>query len=146
MEYQCKKCQQVKSVFEFNRHSRHGPFEPWNLRQCKECARNNYLERRDDPVKVASLQQTSNNWKKAHPEHHAMLAREYRARNKEKTLAQNKLNYAIRSGKIQREPCEVCGTTEKAHAHHKTYLQEDWYNVSWLCFICHKMQHEPNHQ
>lgn len=78
-------------------------------------------------------------WKKANPERHAELARAYRARNREKTLAQNKLNYAVRTGKIERQPCEVCSATDKVHAHHHDYGKP--FDVRWLCFKCHKATH-----
>lgn len=81
----------------------------------------------------------SRNWKKQNPERHAELARAYRERNKEKTKAQNLLNYAVRTGKIEREPCAACGTTERVHGHHHDYGKP--YSVRWLCFTCHKAEH-----
>jgi hypothetical protein len=137
MRHQCKVCGEEKPIEEFVKHIAAGPLEPWNVRFCKKCSHAKYLARASDPYNKATLQQSSSQWKKNNPEHHARLAREYRARNKEKTLAQNKLNYAIRSGRIKRQPCEVCGSAERVHAHQP----EDWYNVKWLCFVCHKMQH-----
>jgi ribosomal protein S27AE len=83
--------------------------------------------------------ETAREWKKSNPERHAELARAYRARNREKTLAQNKLNYAVRTGRMSRLPCEVCGTDEKVHAHHSDYSKP--YDVRWLCFKCHKTSH-----
>ena len=81
----------------------------------------------------------SRNWKKQNPERHAELARAYRERNKEKTKAQNLLNYAIRTGKIDRGVCEMCGTPDRVHAHHHDYSKP--YDVRWLCFSCHKKSH-----
>lgn len=89
----------------------------------------------------ARLQQLerSRNWKAANPERHAELARAYRMRNPGKTKAQNQLNYAIRSGKMQRGVCEVCGTDKTIHAHHHDYSKP--FDVKWLCFQCHKKAH-----
>lgn len=78
-------------------------------------------------------------WKRANAERHAELARAYRARNREKTKAQNSLNYAIRKGDIVRGNCEECGTSEKVHAHHDDYSKP--LQVKWLCFMCHKLAH-----
>jgi ribosomal protein S27AE len=83
--------------------------------------------------------ETSREWKKANPERHAELARAYRARNREKTKAQNQLNYAIRSGRVERQACELCGTDKKVHAHHHDYTKP--LDVRWLCFRCHKASH-----
>lgn len=83
--------------------------------------------------------ETSREWKKNNPSRHAELARAYRARNREKTRAQNVLNYAIRKGRLTRKPCEVCGTNERVHAHHHDYRLP--LDVHWLCFQCHKKAH-----
>jgi DNA-binding CsgD family transcriptional regulator len=83
--------------------------------------------------------EASREWKKANPGRHAELARAYRARNREKTTAQNRLNYAIKAGRMVRGSCEVCGTDEKVHAHHHDYTKP--LDVKWLCFQCHKASH-----
>ena len=83
--------------------------------------------------------QRSREWKKRNPERHAELAKAYRSRNREKTKAQNQLNYAIRNGRMERKPCEMCGTDEKVHAHHHDYTKP--YDVNWYCFLCHKKVH-----
>ena len=90
-------------------------------------------------TKYAQQLEASREWKKANPERHAELARAYRARNREKTLAQNRLNYAIRSGQMARGACEGCGTDQKVHAHHHDYTKP--LDVRWLCFRCHKLSH-----
>jgi len=89
--------------------------------------------------KYERQKQRSREWKKRNPERHAELARAYRARNKEKSDAQNRLNYAIRQGRMERQPCEKCGTTNRVHAHHYDYSKP--YDVEWLCYKCHKGVH-----
>lgn len=84
---------------------------------------------------------SSRAWKENNRERHAELAREYRARHPDRIVAQNRLNYAVRKGRVIRGPCEVCGAKENVHAHHITYKPEDWYNVRWLCYVCHKFEH-----
>ena len=92
-----------------------------------------------NPAKYEQQKSMSREWKKANPERHAELARAYRARNRHKTEAQNKLNYAIRKGLIFRSPCQVCATTLKVHAHHHDYSKP--LDVEWLCFECHRKAH-----
>ena len=65
--------------------------------------------------------------------------REYREKYPEKVLAQQKLNKAIKQGKIKRSPCEVCGRTD-VHGHHDNYLMP--YSVRWLCPVHHKEVHQ----
>ena len=137
----CKFCGNEKDISEFDKILRSGPREEWNLRRCKECTHAEYVKRYENPVRHKALNLASSNWKRNNPDHHARLAREYRERYPEKTRAQNRLNYAIRKGRIQRKPCEVCGETERVHAHHVSYDPSDWYNVRWLCMVCHKIEH-----
>lgn len=85
------------------------------------------------------LLESSKKWKKGNAERHAELARAYRARNREKSQAQNRLNYAIRKGRMSRLPCEACGTEERVHAHHEDYSKP--LDVHWLCYVCHKKAH-----
>ena len=141
MRHKCRKCGKAKDVKEFDRKIEEAGYEIWNLRHCKECTHRIYLKRYEQPKKRRALNRASKNWKLKHPERHAELAREYRKRHPEKIIAQNRLNYAIRMGRIQRKPCEVCGSTGKVHAHHASYDPKDWYNVHWFCYVCHKLEH-----
>ncbi len=141
MKVVCKRCGQEKDITEFNKHLRSGPLAPWNVRKCKECSHKEYVKRYATPARRKKQLKASAKWKKSNPEQHAALAREYRARNKDKIMAQNRLNYAVRKGIVERKPCEVCGSEDKVHAHHISYAPEDWYNVRWLCYVCHKLEH-----
>lgn len=46
---------------------------------------------------------------------------------------------AIKTGILIRKPCEVCGSTEKIHAHHSDYSKP--LEVHWLCVLHHKHVH-----
>jgi len=46
---------------------------------------------------------------------------------------------AIRDGRIERKPCEVCGST-KVHAHHDDYHKP--LEVRWLCVTHHAEHHK----
>ena len=65
----------------------------------------------------------------------------YRAHNKTKTRAMKNLQYALQSGKLTRQPCEVCGE-EKADAHHDDYAKP--LEVRWLCRRHHIQWHRHN--
>ena len=45
---------------------------------------------------------------------------------------------AVREGRLQRSPCEVCGA--KAEMHHDDYAKP--LEVRWLCLKHHRAQHE----
>ena len=54
-------------------------------------------------------------------------------------VANYTLNNAIRDGRIQRGPCEICGATEKVHGHHDDYSKP--LDVRWLCEQDHLLWH-----
>lgn len=67
----------------------------------------------------------------------------YRSRNLEKVQAGQFVRYCVKRGYIKRQPCEVCGSTDKIEAHHfKGYLQKCWLLVKWLCKKHHMMAHD----
>ncbi len=62
-----------------------------------------------------------------------------RRRNLQEYNSRAKVNYALSTGKLTRQPCEVCGTTEHIHAHHHDYSKP--LEVAWLCITHHKALH-----
>ena len=50
-----------------------------------------------------------------------------------------KVKEALRSGKLKRQPCEICGK-EKTVAHHDDYSKP--LEVRWLCYSCHRKLHD----
>ncbi len=52
------------------------------------------------------------------------------------------VNNAIRGKKLFKEPCEVCGCTDKIHAHHDDYDKP--LDVRWLCSAHHSQWHAKN--
>lgn len=63
----------------------------------------------------------------------------WRERNPDGYRAQTAVGNALRDGKIVREPCGVCASTENVHAHHKDYSKP--LEVVWLCARCHHRLH-----
>ena len=45
----------------------------------------------------------------------------------------------IKAGKLQRQPCEMCGSTIRIHAHHDDYSKP--LDVMWLCGVHHQARH-----
>lgn len=62
----------------------------------------------------------------------------YRSNNRHKANAHQKLERAVKSGQVKKEPCRVCGDT-KSEAHHEDYNYP--LNVIWLCDKHHKEAH-----
>lgn len=61
--------------------------------------------------------------------------------NRTKLSARQKAQYAIRTGKIVRGPCEVCGDP-KTEAHHDDYTKP--LEVRWLCQAHHVDVHRDD--
>ena len=63
----------------------------------------------------------------------------YKKRNPEKHRAHGFVKRALKSGKLVRQPCEVCGSSKKIRAHHNDYSQP--LEVMWLCNDHHIERH-----
>jgi len=58
-----------------------------------------------------------------------------------KRINARKLSHnAIRSGKLIKEPCEICGTAENIQSHHEDYSKP--LDVKWLCRKHHRELHD----
>lgn len=108
-----------------------------NKTRCKECirrsVRENRLEKIDyyrqydrmrssQPHRMANNFAQSKAWRQAFPN---------------RMRAQSMVQHALRSGKLKKQPCWVCG--EKAVAHHPDYDRP--LDVVWLCQPHHKQTH-----
>lgn len=55
-----------------------------------------------------------------------------------KTRARQKVKYATKVGKIERQPCQTCGDVP-SEGHHPDYSQPLY--VVWVCRACHSRIH-----
>ena len=62
------------------------------------------------------------------------------AEHREKARVVAKANYALRTGKIEREPCHVCG--RNAQMHHPDYTKP--LEVVWVCRKHHMAAHHES--
>jgi len=145
----CFKCHQSKPLSEFYRHSR---MADGTLNKCKDCTREDvFRHRRGNIEKLKKYDrqrgilphrlarnreyQRTIEGKVAHAE----ANKTWRARYPYKRIAQQEVQRAIRDGKMNRMPCERCGS-EKTEAHHEDYLK--LLEVNWLCPRHHKARHK----
>jgi hypothetical protein len=131
----CFKCNIEKPLDDFYRHK---AMRDGHLNKCKACTRNDVGAHRAAnraAVQAYDRKRATRPERKAHA-----LQRERRARtrNPEKERARTRLKRAVKTGKVQRLPCEVCGEP-KSQAHHEDYSQP--LNVKWLCFTHHREAH-----
>ena len=70
---------------------------------------------------------------------HAAHVKKYSKKYPEKAKSKEKLKYAINSGIIKRQQCEICGGTN-SHGHHEDYSKP--LDVVWLCSKHHSWIHQ----
>lgn len=68
-------------------------------------------------------------------------SKRWKKKNKAKTVAQNRLQRAVRSGRLVRQPCEAC-RKPNAFGHHDDYGKP--LDVRWLCNLHHTEWHRNN--
>lgn len=59
-----------------------------------------------------------------------------------KNMAQHKVAYALKKGRIVREDCAVCGAVKTTAHHHMGYNEGNLLNVKWLCQKHHSEAHK----
>ena len=108
------------------------------MSECKECWKGKVKQRRLVDPKVRAYDRA----RAKTPERIARsleTTRKWRAANPEAYRAQCAVNNAVRDGRLDRKPCEVCASTSAVHAHHKDYAKP--LDVVWLCARCHHRLH-----
>lgn len=63
--------------------------------------------------------------------------RTHRASHPDRYRARGAVAYALKTGKLIRKPCEVCGDP-KSQAHHHDYSKP--LDVKWLCQTHHRIE------
>ena len=131
----CKQCNEAKELASFYRHP-HGRNGLQHL--CKDCQKHKMKMRRLTNPYVQQFERA-----RAKTPERRKYARENSDRwNRENPAgyrAHNILHAAVRDGKLIKQPCALCGTTEHVHGHHKNYAEP--LNVVWLCARCHHRLH-----
>ena len=141
----CFKCGLEKPIAEYYAHPM---MADGHLGKCKSCAKADAEARRKEKEKDAK-------WRVTELKRHRKKSQDYRdsglgpgksvgaskrwtKKNPQKRKAHSVVAVAIRSGKIKRQPCEICGKMP-AQAHHDDYSNP--LNIRWLCPIHHGEYH-----
>lgn len=97
-------------------------------RTCKTCRRAWYEANRQ------RILDYNREHTKAHPESHRLSARRSRQTRKEAWNAMSAVQWAIKKGRLTKQPCQECGTQERIHFHHTNgYDKENQLVGIWLC-------------
>lgn len=146
----CFKCGLSLPIEEFYRHPK---MADGHLGKCKSCTKKDTQsryqrvsldgswvarKRQDSRELYAALPTDERPYKKVTPQKRKGYISTYRERYPERRVADHAVNNALRSGRLIRKPCEVCGET-KAQAHHDDYSKP--LDVRWLCQRHHSEHH-----
>lgn len=81
-------------------------------------------------------------YREEHRAERAAYAREYRESVKDRYKeAHHAVSNAIKLGKMEKKPCEICGNNN-SQAHHDDYNKP--LEVRWLCRSCHLAWHQEH--
>ena len=131
-----KKCFKCEELFELDMFYRHSGMRDGRLNKCINCTKKDVFEHRVKNIdKVRAYDRERGNRQGVE------YLREYRARFPRKYRAHSLVRSALRSGAMQKQPCEICGAGG-AHGHHDDYLKPR--SVRWLCAAHHSQWHRDN--
>ena len=150
----CAICKQTKNLDEFHKGkvTKEGR-QPY----CKICSRNElrkYRHKNREKFNEQRREYAKNNrkifsdsylkWSKTENGRAVIdrLSWKYRHVTRVKQVkAADRLNSAVKGGKISKESCVVCGVEKVQGHHYKGYEEENWLKVIWLCVDHHRETH-----
>lgn len=133
----CNKCGQLKSSDSFHKDSSKPDSRSTVCKLCKLAQNKDYAATTTGKQSHAMAKKkwfATNSGKTTR----ANSNRRHRDKHKLAVVARDKLNGALRAGRVTRQPCEVCGS-EFTEAHHRDYSKP--LDVKWLCRRHHLSEH-----
>lgn len=123
----CFKCGKEKILDDFYKHSQ---MADGHVNKCKECNKADVQENYDKN-RLHYVEYEKERCQRPDRKQNAVeYQRKRRRKNPEKYLANQLAERAIKSGKLTKGACEICGS-EKVEAHHDDYYKP--LEVRWLC-------------
>lgn len=143
------KCNKEKELSEFYTHP---GMADGHLNKCVECTKKDVSQRynslKQDPEFVLAERKRTREkyWRLNYRDRHEVrgeqkskIMKRYFENNPEKKEAKRITSNAIKRGRLERRPCEICQTTENVQAHHEDYNKP--LEVTWLCAKHHYERH-----
>jgi len=109
------------------------------LNKCKDCAKNDSTNHRNSNLEKVRAYDRERSKSSERRKATTEVVKAWRAEDKRRQIAHNKVRVAIQNGKLIREPCIRCGD-KKSVAHHEDYDKP--LDVMWLCQPCHNKRHK----
>lgn len=131
----CFKCQTVKPLTEFYKHS---GMADGHLNKCKECNKKDAGEHRSNNLEKIREYDRKRGKLPERIQKSVEITRAWRAADKRRMAAHNAVARAIKKGLLVPQLCNKC-SNEVTVAHHEDYDKS--LEVVWLCQACHKQRH-----
>jgi len=131
----CFKCKRLLPLSEFYKHPQMGD---GHLNKCKDCTKKDVRVHRinNDSVREYDTRRYREDPKRK--ENKTERTADWRKRNPEKHEAHKAVQYAVKTGKLIKLPCEICGAMPVL-AHHEDYSKP--LEVKWYCALHHARDH-----
>jgi hypothetical protein len=112
-----------------------------HLNKCIECTKSDAKQHREKNIDRIREYDRERSKTSSRIRHAIEVSKRWRAEDSRRVKAHSAVARAIRSGQVQRMPCEACNRPD-THAHHDDYDQP--LQVRWLCPACHAQHHKEN--
>ena len=132
----CFKCGESQPLTNFYAHPQ---MADGFLGKCKSCTKSDATKHRNNNLEKIREYDKNRGKKDPRIKLNIEVTRRWRAEDKRRSTAHNKVAYAIKKGDIKKKPCSICGDTNSL-AHHESYDRP--LDVIWLCQIHHKERHK----
>lgn len=127
----CFKCGEEQPLSQFYKHKQMGD---GHLNKCKACTKRDVKEHREKNIERIRAYDRARGNRQA-----LEYPKQWREKNPEKYRAHTKVNNELRAGNLTKKPCDVCGSTDRVHAHHDDYSRP--LDIRWLCATHHRQHH-----
>lgn len=78
-------------------------------------------------------------WLRKNPGYSSKAKKKWLKKNRERDLVRQKVKYALKTGKLVKQPCVKCGVKD-VDGHHEDYSKP--LEVVWLCKFHHREVHQ----
>lgn len=132
----CFKCGELKEITEFYSHPK---MADGHVGKCKECNKKDVSKNYHKNITYYIDYEKARQKTEVRKSKKTIYQRESRRREREKFIANSRTSYAVKTGKLIKRHCEICGSFFKINAHHEDYSKP--LNVKWLCWDHHMEIH-----
>lgn len=131
----CKRCSEILPLSDFYVHKK---MADGHLNFCKKCTKIRVTDYRENNLvrirEYDRMRHSKPEWIARQYEY----TKWYRCAKSNQSKANAAVSNAIKSGKMERQPCIICNNS-KSEAHHHDYTKP--LDVIWLCSVHHSRLH-----